>query len=158
MAANALPKRYRLSSQLHHACPDSLSACSLPDSAPTQCSVPFASRPKWRGFLPLQGLGSALVTGILAMMKQGNAVLCNTLGTPDCWWVHKGIFVVVVVVLLFRATSEAYGVSQAKGQIGAVASWLQHSHCNAISKSQVCDLHHSSRQCRILNRLSKARD
>ena len=42
----------------------------------------------------------------------------------------------------FRAASMAYGGSQAKGWIGAT----------------VADLHHSSRQCQILNLLSDARD
>ena len=35
---------------------------------------------------------------------------------------------------LFRAASEAYGGSQARGQIGAVATGLHHNHSNAISK------------------------
>ena len=43
---------------------------------------------------------------------------------------------------LFRAASAAYGSSQASGQIRAVATGL----------------HHSLRQCLILNPLSKARD
>ena len=56
-----------------------------------------------------------------------------------------------------RATPAAYGGSQARDQIGAVprayttatATW---------DPSRVCNLHHSSRQCRILNPLSKASD
>ena len=40
----------------------------------------------------------------------------------------------------------AYGGSQAKGQTGAVATGLHHSH-----SSHVCDLHHSSQQHQIPN-------
>ena len=35
---------------------------------------------------------------------------------------------------LFRATPAAHGGSQARGQIGAIASGLHHSHSNAGSK------------------------
>ena len=56
---------------------------------------------------------------------------------------------------LFWAAPLAYGVSQARGQIGAVASGLCHSHSNAGSEPH---LHHTSRQRRILNPLSEARD
>ena len=47
--------------------------------------------------------------------------------------------------------------SQAKARIGATAAGLHHSHSNSESE-QFCELHHSSRQCRILNPLNKARD
>ena len=51
-----------------------------------------------------------------------------------------------------RAAPMAYGGYQARGLIGAVATGLcQH-------YSNICDLHHSSQQYRILNPLSKARD
>ena len=51
----------------------------------------------------------------------------------------------------------AYGSSQARGRIAAVATGLRQSHSNA-DPSLVCNLHHSSRQHRILNPLSEARD
>ena len=51
----------------------------------------------------------------------------------------------------------AYAGSQAKGQIGVVAAGLHHSH-STLDPSHICDLHHSSQQCWILNLLSKARD
>ena len=47
----------------------------------------------------------------------------------------------------------AYGGSQARGRIGAVATGLRQNHSNAGS-----DHHHSSRQRRILNPMSKARN
>ena len=47
------------------------------------------------------------------------------------------------------------GGSQVRGRIGAVATGLYQSHSNA--RSELCLLHHSSWQCRILNPLSKAR-
>ena len=54
-----------------------------------------------------------------------------------------------------RAAPMAYGGSQARGLIGAVATSLHQSHRNTGS---VCNLHHSSQQRQILNPLSKARD
>ena len=51
----------------------------------------------------------------------------------------------------------AYGGYQARGQIGATAAGLHHSHSNA-GPSLICNLHHSLWQCRILNSLSEARD
>uniref|UniRef100_A0A8D1KYM2 Catenin alpha-3 n=1 Tax=Sus scrofa TaxID=9823 RepID=A0A8D1KYM2_PIG len=59
--------------------------------------------------------------------------------------------------LLFRPAPVAYGNSQARGQIGATAAGLHHSHSNARS-SCICDLHHNSQQLQILNPLSEARD
>ena len=49
-----------------------------------------------------------------------------------------------------RAAPRAYRGSQARGPIGTVDSGLHHS-C-------VCDLHHPSLQCQILNPWSEARD
>ena len=59
-----------------------------------------------------------------------------------------------LVGCLFRTTFAAYGGSQARGQIRAS---LHHSHSNEGS-SRFCNLHHSSRQRRIINPLSEARD
>ena len=53
---------------------------------------------------------------------------------------HGRIFIFVDIILfiylfcLFRATSVAYGISQARGQIGAVAVGLRQSHNNARSE------------------------
>ena len=57
----------------------------------------------------------------------------------------------------YRAAPTAYGGSQARGPIGAVAASL-HSTTAMPDSSHVCDLHYSSWQCRILNPLSEARD
>ena len=54
-------------------------------------------------------------------------------------------------VHLFRAALEAYRGSQARGQIGAVAAGLGHSH-------SICNLHHSSQQRQSPNPQSKTRD
>ena len=59
--------------------------------------------------------------------------------------------------LLFRAAPTAYGGSQARGWIGAIAAGPCHSHSHT-GPSHVCNLHHSSWQCRVLNPLNKARD
>ena len=57
----------------------------------------------------------------------------------------------------FRATLMAYRCSQARGQIGATAAGLSHSHSN-VGPNCIFDLHHSSWQRRILNPLSEAKD
>ena len=88
-------------------------------------------------------------------------------------WVARGVCVCVCVCVyvclvhgmekwigffcLFRAAPAAYGVSQARGRIGAVATCLRHSHSNTRSQPRL-QLHHSSRQRQILNPLSEARD
>jgi len=43
-------------------------------------------------------------------------------------------FLFVLFVLLHRASAMAYGGSQARGQIGAVAAGLHHSHSNVRSE------------------------
>ena len=58
---------------------------------------------------------------------------------------------------LFRPTPVAYGGSQARGSIGATAAGL-HIATATQDPSRTCDLYHSSRQCRMFNPLSKARD
>ena len=62
-----------------------------------------------------------------------------------------------LLFLLFRATTAAYGGSQARGPIRAAAAGLSHSHSNTRC-SYVCDLYHSSQQHWILNPLSEARE
>ena len=54
-----------------------------------------------------------------------------------------------VFLAISWAAPAAYGGSQARGRIGAVTIGLRQSHSN---------LHHSSRQRRIVNPLSKGRD
>ena len=66
-------------------------------------------------------------------------------------------FIFFAFFFFFRATPTAYGSSQAKGRIGAVAASLHHS-TTMWDPSHICDLHHSSQQCRIPDPLSKARD
>ena len=66
-------------------------------------------------------------------------------------------FFVFFVFGLFRAAPTAYGGSQARGQIGAVA--LAYTTAMATPDlRRICDSHDSSQQHRILNPLSKARD
>ena len=60
-------------------------------------------------------------------------------------------------IFFFRATCVAYGSSQPRGRIGALL--LTHAPAAAMQDpSHICDLHHNSRQHRILNPLSEARD
>ena len=58
---------------------------------------------------------------------------------------------------LFRATPAAYGSSQARGQIRAIAASLYHSPTATKDLSYICNLH-KSQQCWILNPLNKGRD
>ena len=70
------------------------------------------------------------------------------------------IFFFFVCVCLFAiswGTPVAYGGSQARGLIGAVATGLRQSH-TMPDLSHVCDLYHSTRQRQILNPRSKASD
>ena len=72
-------------------------------------------------------------------------------------------FVVVVVsvflfVCLFKATSVAHGISQARCWIGALAASLCHNHRNVPDLSHIFELHCSLWQCQIINPLSEARD
>ena len=61
------------------------------------------------------------------------------------------------VCVFFRMASIAYGSFQTRGWIRAIAASLHHSH-STWDPSCICNLHHSSRQRRILNPLSEARD
>ena len=67
------------------------------------------------------------------------------------------LFVVVVVVAISWAAPAAYGGSQARGPIGAVATSLCQSTATR-DPSHVCNLHHSSQQHQIFNPPSEARD
>ena len=58
-------------------------------------------------------------------------------------------------VLFVRAALAAYGGSQARGQIGAVAYTTATA---TRDPSRICNPSHSSQQRRILNPLSKGRD
>ena len=68
------------------------------------------------------------------------------------------LFIFYLFIFVFsRAAPTAYGGSEARGLIGAVATSLCQSHSNG-GLSRVCDLHHSSQQCRLLNPLNEDRD
>ena len=69
---------------------------------------------------------------------------------------HSMIF---FIFLLFRASLEAYGGSQARGRIRATTAGLHHSHSNVGSKPHLWPIPqvHRSQQCQMLNPLSEAR-
>ena len=73
------------------------------------------------------------------------------------WRVFLSVCVCFSLFCLFRAVLAAYGGSQARGLIGAVAASLHQSYSNARAQC-ICNLHDSSWQCQILNPLSEARD
>ena len=64
-------------------------------------------------------------------------------------FLFSSVILVFFSFLIFRATSEAYGGSQAAG--------LRHSHSSSDPRL-VCDLHHGSQQHPILNPLREATD
>ena len=73
--------------------------------------------------------------------------------------VYKGRRDYFFFFCLFRASSAAYGNSQARGRIVAVAASLHHSHGHSHTRSKPCLWPTSQLMaCRILNPLSKARD
>ena len=82
---------------------------------------------------------------------------CTKTGTPSPLFIYYYYYYYYYYYLLFRAASVAYGGSQARGPIGAVAT--TYTTVTAMpDPSHVYDLHHSPRQHQILNPLSKARD
>ena len=66
---------------------------------------------------------------------------------------HSGFF----FFFFLMAIPTTYGSSQARGQIGAAAVSLHHSH-STPDPSHIYDLCHSSQQHQILNPLREARD
>ena len=71
-------------------------------------------------------------------------------------WLHLYCFL-IFYFCLFRAAYTAYGNSQARGPIGAIAAGLCHTMAMP-DLSQICKLPQSLWQCWILNPLSGARD
>ena len=76
----------------------------------------------------------------------------------DCWIIWQFDFFFqefpycfFVCVCLFRATITVYGGFQARGRSGAVAATAT----ATPDPSRICDLHHSSWQCWILNPLGQ---
>ena len=59
-----------------------------------------------------------------------------------CLFRSSALFSFLFFVCIFMVAPVAYGGSQARGQIGAVAIGLHHSHSNTRSEP-LCDLHHS---------------
>ena len=72
------------------------------------------------------------------------------------WQSGKYIYI-YFVFCLFKAAPAAYGGSQARDLIRATAASLCQSH-GRPDPSHICNPHHSSRQCQILNPLIEARD
>ena len=70
------------------------------------------------------------------------------------------LFLVFVIILLFRSAPTVYGSSQARGRIRATAAGLlAYTTATATTDpSHICNPHHSSRQHWILNPMSEAGD
>ena len=82
-----------------------------------------------------------LQAGRLALGISSSPVTLEKAGCPtqaahpsSDGWLWKAAFKKTLVFFLFRATSAAYGGSQARGQVGATAAGLHHSHSNSGSK------------------------
>ena len=71
------------------------------------------------------------------------------------WQSNKSSLFLLHLFFFFTAALTAYGCSQARGRIGALACTTDTA---MPDPNLICDLHHSSWQCWILNPLSKARD
>ena len=97
-------------------------------------------------------LHSEIVTSFAGLNSNGSIARNRVPFTKS----HMHVNHILLLFCLFRAEGETYGGSQARGQVGAIAADLlpQQRQIRAAS----VDLHYSSRQCRILNPLSKVRD
>ena len=105
---------------------------------PTKCYICFTKR-------EIEGIHSRLWDLELTMYKWQD-------------WNSFLFFPFFFFFFFFRAAPSAYGGSQARGRIGAVAAGLCHTATATPDLSHICDLHHSSWQRQILNPLRKARD
>ena len=104
------------------------------------------------------------------LASEGAHILCISLSKSasylllaSCWNpfvpIHKEpeLFFLFLFFCLFSAAPVAYGGSQARGRIRAVAASL-HQATTMLDPSRICNLHHSSQHCWILIPLGKARD
>jgi len=85
----------------------------------------------------------------------GRKPVKSSLPGLHAWWKFSPFFSAFV---LFRAALEAYGGSQARGREPELQLPAYTTATATPDPSLVCDLHHSSRQRRILHPLSEARD
>ena len=101
----------------------------------------------------------------LSEVRDWTCVLTDTIWAHYCWATAGTPYLILFIYLvfiylffgLFRPVSTAYGGSQARSWIGAVASGLHHSHSNARSEPHLWPTP-QPRQCWILNPMSVARD
>ena len=89
-------------------------------------------------------------------------IQCGMVFPPPCPirnhpLVSFGFALSLSLFFFFRATPTAYGGSQARGIITATETAYTTA-TETSDLSRVCNLYHSSRQCRILNPLSKTRN
>ena len=102
----------------------------------SSCRPPFSPRRK-RGL----SLCDCLISLLIEVQLIYNVVIDSGVSTR---------FIFFFLFCPFRAMPTAYGSSQARDRIGTATA--------TPDLGRVCDLHHSSWQCRILNPLSEARD
>ena len=110
---------------------------------------------------PFRGQGDLLGPWKLPSNPKAAGFISALTLTEPFWYFILFCFILFIYFGLFafsRAALSAYGGSQAGGLIGVVAVGLRHSPTATWDPSPICNLHHSSRQCWILNPLGKARD
>ena len=113
----------------------------IPPKAP---SMPPGGEKKCLGYIPFNWKPAIKILSDHSLLSCILNTLRADVGRPN--WGSKPEFCCVFYLFvlfcfcLFRAAPMAYGSSQARGRIGAVAARLRHSHNNTGS-SCVCDLH-----------------
>ena len=101
----------------------------LPDWLYIPASSSIASGTQWALILPMSTNTTFQLAGDCDIFNfLWNVIVLKCL-------IYNCIFFFFLFLLIFRAASVAYGSSQARGQIGAVATNLHHSHSNAGSES-----------------------
>jgi len=94
------------------------------------------------------------ICSILCLKDLSTSILFQSIHSP---FFLSFFFFFLSFFCLFRAPPMAHGGCKARDRIGAVAAGLPTATAMP-DPSHICDLHHSSWQCQILNPLSKARD
>ena len=104
-----------------------------------------------------------IIPNIFWVLTQDQALFCFYGIFFFFFWLLLHFYFLILLLFIFLsfcligAVPVAYGGSQARGLIEAVAASLHQSHSKTRSELRL-RLYHSSQQCQILNPLSEARD
>ena len=114
-------------------------------------------------YMPRSGIAEWYGNSIFSFLRKFHSGCTSYLPTKSVGrfpFVHPSpAFICRIFIFLsfFRAAPVAYGGSQARGLVGAVAACLCHRHSNARSDLHLLPTPHNSWQHQILNPLSEAR-